>query len=221
MLISNEKSSSGAWGLALRRWPRPSARDVVRRRTWSAASELVAPVAGTVDERPVVAADRTGGLVACWARTADVGAYARQAVLCRRSPDGGVSWGAPAQLSPSAVAGVPYGPYVAGVAVMHRRGVYAAAWVDALAGVLDGTGLDAAWISAAPTASAGARRSAPSASGRSPDRFAADSFRNVTLLALAAWGTVSTSPSPPPAPAAMRTCGSPSPTTRARTGVNR
>ena len=71
-------------------------------------------------------------LLACWMRTTDLGAYGRQAVLCRRSADGGMTWDAPAQRSPASVPGVPYGPYVGGVAVAGRRGAFTVAWVDTL-----------------------------------------------------------------------------------------
>jgi hypothetical protein len=185
VLVTNEQSASGAWGLTLRRWSEPSRHDVARRRMWEAPNALAAPPATSVDERPVLAADGTGGLMACWARTTELGAYGRQAVLCRRSGDGGVTWDAPAQPSPGSVAGVPYGPYVAGVAVAQRHGLFTVAWVDTLAGLLDGSGLDSAWVS---RSSDGVTWSGPVRAARFrplPDRFAGDGFRNVTLLALA------------------------------------
>ena len=100
--------------------------------------------------------------LACWVRTTDLGAFARQAVQCRRSEDRGTTWDEPQSLTPAAVPGVPFGPYVGGVAVAARRGVFSVAWVDTLAGTLDGSGLDSAWV-VTRHRSAGARRAVPAA----------------------------------------------------------
>src|SRR4051794_28663532 len=112
-----------AGAIVLRRWLRPTERDVARDRTWEPAVALWAPPAGAVDERPVLA---TSGrqAIACWVRTTDAGSYGRQAVLCRRSPDRGATWDETQQQTPAAMAGVPYGPFVGGVAVAGRRGAF-------------------------------------------------------------------------------------------------
>ncbi len=182
LLVTNEQG--GSWGLAVRRWSHPSRSDVARHRTWEAPAALAAPPAGSTDERPVLATGRDGSAMACWARTTDVGAFGRQAVLCRHSADDGVTWGDPSRPSPAQVAGVPYGPYVGGVALARHRGAYSVAWVDTLAGVLDGSGHDSAWVAR----SDGIAWGTPVRAARFrplPDRFAGDSFRNVTLLSLA------------------------------------
>jgi hypothetical protein len=166
--------------IVLRRWASPTERDVQRDRTWSSAVALSAPRPGETDERPALAASG-GRAIACWARTTDLGAYARQAVLCRRSEDRGATWDEPQSLTPAAVPGVPFGPYVGGVAVAARRGVFSVAWVDTLAGTLDGSGLDAAWVVTGTGAPVRVARFKPL-----PERFAGDSFRNVGLLSLAA-----------------------------------
>ena len=76
---------------------------------------------------------------------------------------------------------MPYGPYVGGVALARHRGAFTVAWVDTLAGVLDGSGLDSAWV--ARSDGTGWRAPVRAALFRPlPDRFAGDSFRNVTLL---------------------------------------
>ena len=75
---------------------------------------------------------------------------------------------------------MPFGPYVGGVAVAARRGVFSVAWVDTLAGTLDGSGLDAAWVVTGTGAPVRVARFKPL-----PERFAGDSFRNVGLLSLA------------------------------------
>ncbi len=182
LLVTNEKSAT--WGLAVRRWTRPSRNDVARHRTWEAPAALAAPPAGSTDERPVLATGRDGSVMACWARTTDLGAFGRQSVLCRHSADAGVTWADLSRSSPAQVAGVPYGPYVGGVALTRHRGAYVVAWVDALTGVLDGSGLDSAWVAR----SDGSAWSTPVRAARFrplPDRFGGDSFRNVTLLSLA------------------------------------
>jgi hypothetical protein len=175
VLLTNEDSA-----VVLRRWSRPSLRDIRRGATWEAPVALSAPPQGAVDERPVLAASR-GELLACWIRTFDLGGYGRQAVLCRHSADAGATWDAVAQRSPAGVPGVPYGPYVSGVAVAGARGEFSVAWVDTLVGVLDGTGLDAAWVARGAAAPAPAARFRPL-----PEHFDGDGFRNVPLLSLAA-----------------------------------
>ena len=182
LLVANEQTDS--WGLTLRRWGRPSMQDVLRRRTWEAPVGLSVPPTGAVDERPVLAADRHDAVMACWARTVDLGAYGRQAVLCRASGDGGATWAAPTQPSQQSAPNVPYGPYVGGVALARRRGVFTVAWVDTLSGVLDASGLDSAWVARSDD---GPAWRAPVRAARFrplPDRFAGDTFRNVTLLSL-------------------------------------
>ena len=151
-----------------------------RDRTWSSPVALSAPRPGETDERPALAASGRRAIV-CWVRTTDLGAYARQAVQCRRSEDRGRTWDEPQTLTPAAVPGVPFGPYVGGVAVAARRGVFSVAWVDTLAGTLDGSGLDAAWVVTGTGAPVRVARFKPL-----PERFAGDSFRNVGLLSLAA-----------------------------------
>jgi hypothetical protein len=169
---------SGA--IVLRRWARPTERDLQRARTWEPPMALSAPGSGVTDERPALAASGRRAIV-CWRRTTDLGGYARQAVLCRRSEDRGVTWDEPQSPTPAAVPGVPFGPYVGGVAVAARRGVFSVAWVDTLAGTLDGSGLDAAWVVTGSGAPVRVARLEPL-----PERFAGDSFRNVGLLSLAA-----------------------------------
>jgi len=166
--------------IALRRWARPAERDVQRDRTWSSSVALSAPGPGETDERPALAASGRRAIV-CWVRTTDLAAYARQAVQCRRSEDRGTTWDEPQTLTPASVPGVPFGPYVGGVAVAARRGVFSIAWVDTLAGTLDGSGLDAAWVVTGTEAPVRVARFKPL-----PERFAGDSFRNVGLLSLAA-----------------------------------
>ena len=182
LLVTNEQSAT--WGLTVRRWSRPSRNDVARRRTWEAPAELASPPADSTDERPVLAAGRDGAVMACWARTTDLGAFGRQAVLCRHSADAGTTWADPSRPSPGQFSGVPYGPYVGGVALARHRGAFTVAWVDTLAGALDGSGLDSAWV--ARSDGTGWRAPVRAALFRPlPDRFAGDSFRNVTLLSLA------------------------------------
>jgi hypothetical protein len=189
-LVTNDQPDNGAWGLTVRRWSRPSLLDVLRRATWQAPSVLDAPPAGSADERPVLAAERagdsTGNLLACWIRDAELGAFGRQAVVCRRSVAG--AWGEPVQVSPRATPGLPFGPYVTGVAVAADRstaGVFSVAWVDTLTGSRDGSGLDPLWVSRTTD---GASWSAPVRAARIhplPHTFAHDTFRNVPLIALA------------------------------------
>ena len=76
---------------------------------------------------------------------------------------------------------VPYGPYVGGVAVAARRGEFSVAWVDTLAGTLDGSGLDSAWVVRGAAAPVRVAQFKPL-----PQHFAGDGFRNVGLLSLAA-----------------------------------
>ncbi len=147
--------------------------------TWQAPSTLAADA---IDERPVLA--RSGAtLLACWTRTTDLGAYGRQAVLCRRSPDGGMTWDAPAQRSPAAYAGRPVRPVR-----RRRRGGRPARRVQRRLGrhARTPSGLDSAWVAHSAD---GLSWSAPVRVARFrslPERFAGDSFRNVTLLSLAA-----------------------------------
>jgi hypothetical protein len=173
LLITNDLPGD----VLLRRWTRPERRDLRRDRTWEAPTTLAS---GATDERPVIARARDA-LLACWVRTTDLGAYGRQAVRCRRSPDGGLNWGAETQPSPQAQANVPYGPYVGGVAVTGRRGGFDVAWVD----TADPGGEDTAWVARATDGG----WAAPVRAARFhslPERFAGESFRNVTLLSLAA-----------------------------------
>ena len=173
LLISNELPGS----VVLRRWTRPERRDLRRDRTWEASTVLSE---GATDERPVLARARDA-VLACWVRTTDLGAYGRQAVRCRHSPDGGLTWGMESQPSPATVVNVPYGPYVGGVAVEGRRGGFDVAWVD----TSDPSGLDTAWVARATDGNWAAPVRA--ARFRSlPERFPGESFRNVTLLSLAA-----------------------------------
>jgi hypothetical protein len=135
---------------------------------------------GATDERPVLARARDA-VLACWVRTTDFGAYGRQAVRCRHSPDGGLTWGTESQPSPATVGNVPYGPYVGGVAAEGRSGGFDVAWVD----TTDPSGLDTAWVARATDGNWAAPVRA--ARFRSlPERFPGESFRNVTLLSLAA-----------------------------------
>jgi hypothetical protein len=175
LLVTNE-----AGAVVLRRWSRPGLLDVLRERAWEASVALSAPPANAVDDRPVIAATRREALV-CWVRTTDLGAFGRQVVLCRRSHDRGRTWDDAATVSPAAVPGVPYGPYVGGVAVAGRRGELSVAWIDTLAGTLNGSGLDEAWVVRGSGAPVRVARFAPL-----PQHFLGDSFRNVGLLSLAA-----------------------------------
>jgi hypothetical protein len=161
----------------LRRWVRPGVLDV---QAWDAPAALSAPATGAVDERPVLAASGRRA-IACWVRTTDLGAYGSQRVWCRRSQDRGATWGDVESPTPAAVPGVPYGPYVGGVAVAARRGVFNIAWIDTYAGALDGSGRDAAWVARDGEPPRIAARFEPLA-----ERFARDRFRNVGLLSLAA-----------------------------------
>jgi hypothetical protein len=173
LLVTNDLPGS----VVLRRWTRPERRDLRRDRTWEPPSVLSE---GATDERPVLTRARDA-VLACWVRTTDLGAYGRQAVRCRHSHDGGVTWGAETQPSPATAANVPYGPYVGGVAVIGRHGGFDVAWVD----TSDPSGLDTAWVARATAGSWAAPVRA--ARFRSlPERFSGDSFRNVTLLSLAA-----------------------------------
>ncbi|MDA0163460.1 glycoside hydrolase [Solirubrobacter ginsenosidimutans] len=178
LLVTDEAAA-----VVLRRWARPTAQDAARGRTWAPPVALSAPPPGSVDERPVLAA--TGRrVIACWVRTADLGAYTRQAVLCRRSDDRGVTWDEAQPVTPATAPGVPYGPYVGGVAVAARRGVFSVAWVDTLAGTLDGSGLDAAWVASGAQPPVRVARFKPL-----PEHFRGDGFRNVELLSLANGGS--------------------------------
>jgi hypothetical protein len=191
-LVSNEQPAAGGWRLTVRRWSRPSPIDVVRRATWEAPSVLDTPPADSSDERPVLAAARSrqapAGLMACWVRDRDLGAFGRQAILCRHSPDGARTWDATSQLSPESAPGLPFGPYVTGVALAAEHGGgFSAAWIDTLAATRDGSGLDP--LQVARTVDDGATWSAPIQAARAhplPHTFAGDSFRNVPLLSLAA-----------------------------------
>ena len=89
LLVTNELPGS----VVLRRWTRPTERRDVRRGARGRRPSALA--AGATDERPVLARARDATLLACWARTTDLGAYGRQAVLCRHSADGGMTWDAP------------------------------------------------------------------------------------------------------------------------------
>lgn len=169
-----------AGAVVLRRWTRPTRGEASNGRAWEAPLTLSAPPAGAVDERPVLAASR-GAAIACWVRTTDLGAYGRQVVLCRRSADRGVTWSDAQPLSPATVPGLPYGPYVGGVAVAGRRGEFSVAWVDTFTGALDGSGLDSAWVARGTAPATRVARFAPL-----PQHFAGDGFRNVGLLSLAA-----------------------------------
>ena len=102
-------------------------------------------------------------------------------MLCRRSHDRGRTWDDAQPLSPATAPGVPYGPYVGGVAVAGRRGELSVAWVDTLSGTLDGSGLDSAWVARGSAAPVRVARFRPL-----PQRFPGDGFRNVGLLSLAA-----------------------------------
>lgn len=191
-LVTNEQPEAGGWSLTVRRWSRPSLFDVLRRATWEARSILDTPPAGASDERPVLAAARSfqvpAGLMACWVRDLDLGGFGRQAILCRHSADGARTWGATAELSPEAAPGLPFGPYVTGVALAAERGgAFSAAWVDTLTGTRDGSGLDPLFV--ARSVDRGATWSAPVLATRArplPHTFAGDAFRNVPLLTLAA-----------------------------------
>jgi hypothetical protein len=191
-LVTNEQPDAGGWSLTVRRWSRPSAIDVLRRATWEAPSVLDTPPARSSDERPVLAAARSAqapaGLMACWVRDRDLGGFGRQAILCRHSPDGARTWEATSQLSPENAPGLPFGPYVTGVALAAERGgAFSAAWIDTLTGTRDGSGLDP--LRVARTVDGGATWSAPVLATRArplPHTFAGDSFRNVPLLSLAA-----------------------------------
>jgi hypothetical protein len=141
---------------------------------------LSAPPAGTVDERPVLAAEGEA-VMACWSRTTEAGTFTRQAVLCRRSADGGRSWLAAAQPSPAALPGVPYGPYVGGVALTYDAGVFTVAWVD----THDPAGQDTAWVSSSVDGAAWSAPVRAAAFAALPDRFPGLRFRNVGLLTLA------------------------------------
>jgi hypothetical protein len=173
LLLTNDLPGS----VLLRRWTRPEKRDLRRDRVWEAPSVLSD---GAIDERPVLARARDA-VLACWVRTTDLGAYGRQAVRCRHSHDGGLTWGAETQPSPATVANVPYGPYVGGVAVTGRRGGFDVAWVD----TSHPGGADTAWVAH----TTGTSWDAPVRAARFrslPERFAGEAFRNVTLLSLAA-----------------------------------
>jgi hypothetical protein len=172
LLTANEQVADGRWSVAVRRRG---------HRSWDPATVLSLPPAGTIDERPVLAA-HGDDVMACWNRTTEAGAFTSQAVLCRRSPDGGSTWQAVSRLSPASLPGVPYGPYVSGVAVTHHAGAFTVAWVD----TRDPAGEDSAWVSRSAD---GAAWSAPvhaAAFTALPDRFPGARFRNVTLLTLTA-----------------------------------
>jgi hypothetical protein len=169
-------NSQPASAISVRTWPSPSWRDVVRRSTWSPPTVFPLPAAAA-DERPVLAADRAGALLACWIRNAG-----GQSVMCAAPGRD------PVAVSPAS--GLPFGPYVTGVALTADRrnpGTFTAAWVDTLTGARDGSGLDPLWSSS--SADGGATWSAPVVAARVrplPHAFAGDAFRNVPLLSLAA-----------------------------------
>ncbi len=172
-LASNSQPVSA---VSLRMWRSPSWFDVLRHSIWSPVTAFEAP-SGAADERPVLAADHAGALLACWIRAAG-----GQTVMCA-APDG-----APVAVSPAS--GVPFGPYVTGVALTADRrvpGAFTAAWVDTLTGAQDGSGLDPLWSSS--SSDGGATWSAPVLVARVqplPHTFDGDTFRNVPLLSLAA-----------------------------------
>ena len=150
-------------------------------------STLSTPRRAPIDERPVLAADRGGEVIACW--------VADDRSRRVRPPGGAVPALAPTRGATwdDAHAALPGGGRrasrtartSAASRLAARRGAFSVAWVDTLAGTLDGSGLDSAWVarSDGPHGRAGPR---PRGSGRCRERFAGDSFRNVGLLSLAA-----------------------------------
>ncbi len=176
-LAVNSQPDSGASEVSIRTWRTPSPLDLVRHATWGPATAFSA--AGDADERPMLAADRAGALLACWVRNGRTGG---QAVVC--APPRGT----PVSVSPGGAPAV--GPYVTGVAIAADRrtaGAFTAAWVDTLSGSRDGSGLDPLWV--ARSADGGATWSAPVLAARArplPHVFEGDTFRNVPLLSLAA-----------------------------------
>lgn len=176
-LAVNSQPESGASEVSLRTWRTPSFVDLLRRDTWGPATAFAAD--GGADERPVLAGDAAGALLACWVRNRPDGG---QRIVC--APPGG----APVAVSPAGSR--PVGPYVTGVAVAadtRTPGAFTAAWVDTLSGSRDGSGLDPVW--AARSKDGGATWSAPVLIARArplPHIFDGDTFRNVPLLSLAA-----------------------------------
>ena len=146
-------------------WEAPSALAERRDRRAPGARARRRGAAGLLDahDRPRRLRAPGRALPALAGRRPDVGGR-RPSPRRRRSPN------------------VPYGPYVGGVAVTGRRGGFDVAWVD----TSDPSGLDSAWVARTTD---GAAWSEPVRAARFrslPERFAGESFRNVTLLSLAA-----------------------------------
>jgi hypothetical protein len=169
-------NSQPASAISLRAWRSPSWLDVLRHSTWGPATAFPGP-AGAADERPVLAAGRGGNLLACWVRN-----LGGQTVMCAAPGHD------PVAVSPAS--GLPFGPYVTGVALAADRrtpGAFTSAWVDTLTGARDGSGLDPVWTSS--SRDGGATWGAPVLAARArplPHSFDGDTFRNVPLLSLAA-----------------------------------
>jgi hypothetical protein len=169
-------NSEPASEVSLRAWRSPSWLDVLRHATWGTATAFPAP-AGAADERPVLAADRAGALLACWIRNAG-----GQTVMCAAPGHD------PVAISPASR--LPFGPYVTGVALTADRrtpGAFTTAWVDTLTGARDGSGIDPVWTSS--SSDGGTTWGAPVLAARArplPHSFEGETFRNVPLLSLAA-----------------------------------
>jgi hypothetical protein len=196
--------SGNGWGMSFHRWETPSRRDVQRGDTWSDRIPInaypdPAVQADTLDDKNTFAVNNagpdhdgeTGIIVACWGKNFELQAFGRQAIVCERSLDGGLSWpDTPQVISAPQDPPLPFGPFVIGVHVVASErdpNTFYAVWLDTLTGFLDGTGLSPLWFARTTD---GARTWEPARIiGRIqqiPSIFPRQSFRNLSLPIMAA-----------------------------------
>jgi hypothetical protein len=204
VLDSPPFSSGNGWGMSFHRWESPSRGDIRRGRTWSDRIPInaypdPATQATTLDDKNTFAVNnagpdhdgRTGIIVACWGKSFELDIAGRQAIVCKRSVDGGRSWpGEPQVISAPQDPPLAFGPFLIGVHVVADErdpDTFYAVWLDTLTGFVDGSGLSPLWFTRTTD---GAKTWEPARViariTELPNIFPRQSFRNTSLPIMAA-----------------------------------
>jgi photosystem II stability/assembly factor-like uncharacterized protein len=191
--------SGNGWGMSIHRWETPTQRDLRRGRTWSNRIPINAypaaaqdPNFAFLDDKNTMAVNnagrdrdgRTGIIVACWGQNGpQTAARGPQQEVCKRSTDGGRTWGPLTPVSPDAQRLV-IGIHV--VADTRDPNTFYTVWNEYLSGFLDGSGTNTFYFSKSTD---GGQTWSPATPVQRilplPNVFPRQAFRNLSLPIMA------------------------------------